>query len=566
MKRLYLSLSLLFFCFTAFSQILITEIMYNPPESGTDSLEFIEIYNAGEQPVDLDGYYFTAGVEDTVSGVELGAGEYYVFAVNAQAMMNVFGIQADQWSDGGLNNGGELIAFADPQGNVVDMVEYDDGGDWPTEPDGDGPSLELISLELDNSLPESWQASFTSTGIIIESNEVMATPGAANSTGSGGPDATIACMNLKFIPDFALVEKGETVLWVNNESIAHNVNGQQSTYPDNPASFFSGVASPGPWEFPFIFNVEGYYDYQCDPHLGVGMVGVIAAFDPDGYTPFSFGQIRRHQDENVITEFDGVPTVLTGVVHGVNFQGGGLSFYLINEQNEGINVFSFDPVSDYTVTEGDELRVRGEVDQYRGLIELIPDNIEVLSTGNALVTPVEITEMSEEYEGSMVMVSGVTLDSIQGTGGSGDNVFASRDGNVFVIRIDSDTDINVGALSIGSTYNITGIGNQFDNDAPYDSGYQILVRYNSDFENLSSVERLDQMRISMFPNPVVDQLTFAADLPLEKVSIINQNGQVVRWTDQPIGNTLRVDDLSAGMYFMRVETSEGVWVSHFVKH
>src|SRR5690606_18090272 len=28
--------------------IVITEIMYNPPESGTDSLEFIELYNNGD--------------------------------------------------------------------------------------------------------------------------------------------------------------------------------------------------------------------------------------------------------------------------------------------------------------------------------------------------------------------------------------------------------------------------------------------------------------------------------------------------------------------------------------
>jgi len=44
-------------------EIVITEIMYNPPESGTDSLEFLELYNNGVEIVNLEGFYFAEGIE-----------------------------------------------------------------------------------------------------------------------------------------------------------------------------------------------------------------------------------------------------------------------------------------------------------------------------------------------------------------------------------------------------------------------------------------------------------------------------------------------------------------------
>jgi hypothetical protein len=54
---------------------------------------------------------------------------------------------------------------------LVDSLQYDDDDPWPTEADGNGPSLELINPDLDNSLSESWAAS-TDNG----------TPGILNST------------------------------------------------------------------------------------------------------------------------------------------------------------------------------------------------------------------------------------------------------------------------------------------------------------------------------------------------------------------------------------------------
>ncbi|MDP4281463.1 MAG: lamin tail domain-containing protein, partial [Bacteroidota bacterium] len=47
------------------AKIVISEIMYNPPESGQDSLEFIELYNNDTAAINLHNYYFSNGIQYT---------------------------------------------------------------------------------------------------------------------------------------------------------------------------------------------------------------------------------------------------------------------------------------------------------------------------------------------------------------------------------------------------------------------------------------------------------------------------------------------------------------------
>jgi len=158
--------------------IVITEIMYNPPESGTDSLEFIEILNIGDYTINLDGYHFSSGVTYTFPDMDMNAGEYVVVAVNADAMTNFFGISSLQWTSGGLSNGGEAIVLKDASDIIVDSVNYDDNTPWPTVADGDGPSLVLCDPLLDNSLGENWSAATEIAGQNADEDYIYATPGA----------------------------------------------------------------------------------------------------------------------------------------------------------------------------------------------------------------------------------------------------------------------------------------------------------------------------------------------------------------------------------------------------
>ena len=86
-----------------------------------------------------------------------------------------------------------------------------------------------------------------------------------------------------YIPsNLPAVQVGDTVIW-NNIGGYHNVNGTQTTYPNNPESFgydmsswFTMVGNPtSSWIFTHVFTIAGTYTYQCDPHVGMGMIGTI---------------------------------------------------------------------------------------------------------------------------------------------------------------------------------------------------------------------------------------------------------------------------------------------------
>ena len=154
--------------------IVINEIMYNPATSlGNDAdYEYLELYNAGTSEANLTGWTIqnacTYSFED---GTTLPVNGYLVVALNPQMIMDHYAIENVVGPfNGALNNSGETIELHNAESEIVDEVTYSDSDPWPTSPDGQGPSLELISPELDNSLAENWQASFVADG----------TPGIAN--------------------------------------------------------------------------------------------------------------------------------------------------------------------------------------------------------------------------------------------------------------------------------------------------------------------------------------------------------------------------------------------------
>ncbi|MGK0389361.1 MAG: hypothetical protein ACI94Y_002101 [Maribacter sp.] len=161
------------------AELVITEIYYNIPSS--DTLEFIEIYNNGATEIDLSGARFLKGVFHVFAdGTSIEAGDYIVICGNTIAFQNAFGMSPIQWDAGGLNNSGEDIVLYDASGNVADSLTYDTGNTFPAAANGTGPSLELCDPNEDNSDPFYWFASTTATGIMIDTVEILATPGMAN--------------------------------------------------------------------------------------------------------------------------------------------------------------------------------------------------------------------------------------------------------------------------------------------------------------------------------------------------------------------------------------------------
>lgn len=145
--------------------LVISKIHYNPAITNgittTNDLEFIEITNNGNSPINLTGYYikelgisYQFPINSTIS-----AGQAIFLASNATIFQNAYGFPAFGQYSRNLSNKTYKITIADANGNTIDTVEYFDSAPWPTTPDGSGPYLKLSDLNLDNSLASSWVAS-----------------------------------------------------------------------------------------------------------------------------------------------------------------------------------------------------------------------------------------------------------------------------------------------------------------------------------------------------------------------------------------------------------------------
>lgn len=85
---------------------------------------------------------------------------------------------------------------------------------------------------------------------------------------------SVTASGLVFTPDSIAINVGDTVTWTNVQG-SHNVNGSMAKYPNNPEFFDNGAPSSTAWTFKQVFTKAGLYDYQCDPHVGAGMVGKV---------------------------------------------------------------------------------------------------------------------------------------------------------------------------------------------------------------------------------------------------------------------------------------------------
>jgi hypothetical protein len=156
--------------------LVISEIMYNAG-TGTDSLEFIEIYNRSNQAIPMGGLRLSRSANGVLGVYTLPAKGLYIIASDSLRAGRFYGKSFKQWGTGFLNNNGAAIVLSNSAGVVLDSVNYDDAAPWPITPDGTGPSLELSDANADNNVGSNWLASLTETGKSVNSVAILASPG-----------------------------------------------------------------------------------------------------------------------------------------------------------------------------------------------------------------------------------------------------------------------------------------------------------------------------------------------------------------------------------------------------
>ena len=134
----------------------ITELMYHPADpavgDGAD-LEFIELANVGNEPIELGGFRFTEGIDFTFPAATLLPDEYVVVVSDTTAFAASYGggaVVLGQYA-GQLDNAGERLRLEGRVSETIHDFEYDDA--WHPITDGDGYSLVVVDPTAD---PTAW--------------------------------------------------------------------------------------------------------------------------------------------------------------------------------------------------------------------------------------------------------------------------------------------------------------------------------------------------------------------------------------------------------------------------
>ncbi|MCK9421179.1 MAG: choice-of-anchor J domain-containing protein [Bacteroidales bacterium] len=224
------------------AHIVMTEIMYNPPESGSDSLEFIELYNNDQVSWNLQNFYFDKGVVFTFPDYAMTPGSYVIVAKNSSAFQNTFHVPSIQWTEGALSNSGEPIVIKDYLGYIVDSVYYRPDLPWDTLANGFGPSLELCDPSADNTDPLNWRHAIEFQAINAAGDSIWASPAAGCSY---FPVADFSAS------ETTIVEHGYVTF---TDASSSNTTGWEWTFDGGTPSSFSGKFPP-----PVQYNVPGQY-------------------------------------------------------------------------------------------------------------------------------------------------------------------------------------------------------------------------------------------------------------------------------------------------------------------
>ncbi len=138
--------------------------------------DWVELYNPHDYDLDIAGWVFKDDDDDHAfifpENTVIEADGYLVVCRDTTMFKTHFPQISSYLGDldFGFSSEGELLRIYNPEGILIDTVHYGINSPWPQEPNGGGPTLELIHPWLDNADGENWMAS-----------TLYGTPGAMNS-------------------------------------------------------------------------------------------------------------------------------------------------------------------------------------------------------------------------------------------------------------------------------------------------------------------------------------------------------------------------------------------------
>ena len=266
---------------------------------------------------------------------------------------------------------------------------------------------------------------------------------------------------------------------------------------------------------------------------------------------------------------------IMGVDYGFNHG----QFY-IQDATAGINVFyrniggEIGAVVDHT--QGDIIEIVGTISEFEDQIQIQPDNVTIVATGDSIpepriITPEDIT-LPSPYAGQYVEIADVTLTmatewpttEIDNGSGTSVNVTAGPNNVPFVIRIDRGQSAFDGSPIPDEPFTLRGYLGRFRDI------FQILPFFETDISQETTTNTFETLKLNntlkIYPNPVSDVITVEV---LPQAGLVSQAAlydvmgrKLVDYNELNAKNQTITLELPStvqnGYYYLTVQTENGL--------
>ena len=559
------------------SSLMLTGIFDSQPGiTGTKGLELYVIEDIPDLSVYGLGIANNGGGSDgkeyDFPAVSLAAGQFIYIVEDSLEFADFFGFPAN-FVDQMFNMNGDDSVELFESGQVIDVF-----GDVAL--DGSGEPWEYL---------DGWAYRISGTGpdgsiFILENWKFSGTDGLEGGTDNASSPIPFPIGTFSTVPPVAIESFDDMISTEVNTSVLINIlandiiPGDVTTLlvldlPMNGTATINGDSTVT-YSPDMDFCGNDMFSYTvCDANSCDTAIVTVNVECPPTFPSYAIGDVTT-VDTNGLPDSLGVTCQLEGIVYGVNLGAQGLNFAIINGDNDGIIVFNNEDDFGYTVNEGDQVVVLGEITQFNGLTEIIADTVYTVDATMMTFDPTPVTALNESTESQLIVLEGVTfIDEDQWGSGtaSGFNFDVTNGTGTYNVRIDAQVDLFNQSIPPGDplvgAFRITGLGGQFDNSSPYDEGYQILPRYEADIEFVvSTQDPVLGAAIEVSPNPSAGLFNIQLDQPIDEALLYSINGQLIKEIHEPKSN-LEIDltNYMSGIYMLVFKSNDATWVEKLIK-
>ncbi|MDG1842218.1 MAG: plastocyanin/azurin family copper-binding protein [Crocinitomicaceae bacterium] len=596
MKNFYTTILSLFISGLCFSQT--AGLFFSEYAEGSSNNKYLEIYNGTGTTVDLGLFSISScsngcdtfnefDYPDNIqfaSGTMLADGAVYIIAhPSADSSILAVANQTFQY----LSNGDDAFALtllgATPSNyTIIDLIgdmQGDPGSGWEVAGIANGTKdytlirkasvcqgnpVELGSFGTD-SLNSEWVVMPQNDWTDIGSHTASCSSGSSCSANAGmdqkvckgdtvilnaiGPSPvinvnhTVQTSGMAFSPDSITINLGDTVTFINTSG-NHNVNGTTATFPSNPASFGNSLGTG--WTFTHVFTVAGTYDYQCDPHAGMGMTGKVIVSPATSNLSYTWLNLSN-------------PMAMPIVAQQTSFIATSTEDYMLIVIDSITNCLEMDTVtinvSDIAISAGAN----------QTICEGDTAILTATTTGGFPSTFIYWISLNAGAATQSVTPNTTTTYDVVAIDTIGCKAFDSV--KVIVNNVSNNTISESGIDSVvvnGQTYTSTGTYTQALTNA---AGCDSILTINVTINTSTGLTDFEALQINAYPNPSSGIVKIQG---IEKLGVIyginiqNSEGRILKKISKDYSE-INISDLRSGIYFLNIQHENGEGIIRIIR-